>query len=107
MFLILKLDLMESLGIMNKTARETPQIKKSVELFYFFNRFWQPQNWFDNNYILDNIQMEDRGSSLIIQKTGLYLIYAQVMCHVINYSNSLIFQLITFPAVFTVVLCDN
>ena len=39
---------------------------------------WFPQYWSEPQYYLENIKLEEAKSSLIIQTTGLYIIYAQV-----------------------------
>jgi len=39
---------------------------------------WQPQYWSKPQFYLENIQLEKNNSSLVIQSTGLYIIYAQV-----------------------------
>ena len=39
---------------------------------------WFVHNWTDPAYNFENVLLEGSNSSLVIQNTGLYLIYAQV-----------------------------
>ena len=39
---------------------------------------WYPQYWLKPQFYLENTEFEEANSSLVIQSTGLYIIYAQV-----------------------------
>ena len=40
--------------------------------------YWRPQPWAGAGFAFDDVHLEDRNSSLVVPKTGLYLVYAQV-----------------------------
>lgn len=48
---------------------------------------WFPQYWSEPQYYLENIKLEEAKSSLIIQTTGLYIIYAQ-LCYATTKENN-------------------
>lgn len=49
--------------------------------------YWRPQPWAGAGFAFDDVHLEDRNSSLVVPKTGLYLVYAQ-LCYAVTRENN-------------------